>query len=67
MSLFNQLKIPSAISGVLVIALYLGGLQVLHVTTPALFTMEAFNKTTDITVTKTPAIQDLSLYWNMYV
>ncbi|KAJ6516974.1 hypothetical protein DFH09DRAFT_1195779 [Mycena vulgaris] len=48
--LWNQKTIPACIVGVLSVFLYLGNILVLHVTTPALFSLEAFNSSRSISV-----------------
>ncbi|KZT05120.1 uncharacterized protein LAESUDRAFT_750796 [Laetiporus sulphureus 93-53] len=45
LSLWRQLSIPTAVFGTLGVAVYLGCLSILHISTPALFSMDAFNQT----------------------
>ena len=46
-----QLRVRTAPRGVLAIALYLGGVYVLHVTTPALFDVVPYNVSGTVTLT----------------
>ncbi|KAJ7306655.1 hypothetical protein DFH08DRAFT_975911 [Mycena albidolilacea] len=43
--LWNQRIIPASLGGVLLIFMYLGSILALHITTPALFSVETFNTT----------------------
>ncbi|KAJ6491201.1 hypothetical protein C8R45DRAFT_1096710 [Mycena sanguinolenta] len=43
--LWNQRIVPSSVGGVVLIFMYLGSIVVLHITTPALFSVETFNAT----------------------
>jgi hypothetical protein len=42
-SIWNQRAIPASIMGVVSVFLYLGNILVLHITTPALFSLNTFN------------------------
>ncbi|KAJ6491072.1 hypothetical protein C8R45DRAFT_1213169 [Mycena sanguinolenta] len=43
--LWNQRIVPASLGGVLLIFMYLGSILALHITTPALFSVETFNAT----------------------
>jgi hypothetical protein len=44
-TLYSQLAIPATISGTLCVAGYLTAISLLHITTPALFSVQIFNNT----------------------
>jgi hypothetical protein len=48
--LYHQTAVRGSILGVLYALLYLGNILVLHITTPALFSVEAINSTRELLV-----------------
>ncbi|KAF7340327.1 hypothetical protein MVEN_01951800 [Mycena venus] len=50
LQLWRQMAIPGSVFGVLSALLYLGGILILHITTPALFSIQTFNSTREISV-----------------
>ncbi|KAJ7108130.1 hypothetical protein C8R44DRAFT_857713 [Mycena epipterygia] len=48
--LWNQKSMPASMFGVLSVFLYLGNILALHITTPALFSLETFNSSRSIVV-----------------
>jgi len=45
LTLWRQIEIPAHVSGTIIAVVYLSGMAALHVTTPSLFNIEAFNIT----------------------
>ncbi|KAJ6556971.1 hypothetical protein DFH09DRAFT_1365415 [Mycena vulgaris] len=61
--IWHQKAVRASVAGVLSVFLYLGGILVLHITTPALFSLETFNSTSfSIVRTKGRPTIDLSGY-----
>ena len=56
LTLWRQISLPADVKGILVAVVYLIGIAVLHITTPSLFVLEAFNQTmvTDVNTTGGP-------------
>ncbi|KAF8143694.1 hypothetical protein K438DRAFT_1993651 [Mycena galopus ATCC 62051] len=50
LQLWRQRVIPGSVVGVLSALLYLGGILVLHISTPALFSIETFNSTREVPI-----------------
>ncbi|KAJ6606125.1 hypothetical protein DFH09DRAFT_1353339 [Mycena vulgaris] len=48
--IWNQKAVPASIMGVVSVFLYLGNIMILHITTPALFSLEAFNASRQVFV-----------------
>ncbi|KAJ7091742.1 hypothetical protein C8R44DRAFT_750382 [Mycena epipterygia] len=48
--IWNQKDIPASIVGVVSVFLYLGNIMVLHITTPALFSLQTFNSSRQVFV-----------------
>ncbi|KAF8180038.1 hypothetical protein K438DRAFT_1976997 [Mycena galopus ATCC 62051] len=49
-TLFDQISVPSSVTGILLIVAYLLNISVLHITIPALFSVQAFNVSTPMNV-----------------
>ncbi|KAJ6528990.1 hypothetical protein B0H19DRAFT_1274610 [Mycena capillaripes] len=48
--IWNQKAVPASMMGVFSVFLYLGNIMILHITTPALFSLEAFNASRQVFV-----------------
>ncbi|KZT05121.1 uncharacterized protein LAESUDRAFT_813732 [Laetiporus sulphureus 93-53] len=69
LSLWRQLSIPTAVFGTLGVTVYLGCLSILHISTPALFSMDAFNQTGALPVgfiAGMPSVGDPTLFHSVY-
>ncbi|KAJ6491113.1 hypothetical protein C8R45DRAFT_1138180 [Mycena sanguinolenta] len=62
--LWNQRIVTSSLGGVLSLFIYLGSILALHITTPALFSVETFNATQpDRVRTQAPLTESLASEW----
>ncbi|KAF9242065.1 hypothetical protein BU15DRAFT_72996 [Melanogaster broomeanus] len=59
-SLWRQRYVRSSVFGTISVALYLGAIAVLHVTTSTLLSLQSFNGTETVPVSTSPAMSDLS-------
>ncbi|KIJ06543.1 hypothetical protein PAXINDRAFT_158698 [Paxillus involutus ATCC 200175] len=66
LSLWCQWHVRSSIVGTVSIALYIGSIAMLHVTTSTLLSLRSFNGTTTVSVPTSPAISDLSTCYDAY-
>jgi len=60
LTLWRQFELPAHVGETLIAVVYLSGIAALHITTPSLFVVEAFNQSIATTVEATGSIDWLS-------